>query len=164
MALAQDASESAIRLNKATAQTWLVFLASATERFFVPENRAGFLSDFMVRFEFTRSAFVKSAIAEDLFSKDAPHLQSMAQERFLFRALRTYDDRATSRVADVSSVVLRDMVLWAFMFVMAPNGRYLGEPDDAHSILFSLLKAPDDGLKGASLEVLADHLGWGASI
>lgn len=88
------------QLNKATAQSWLVFLA-------VANTSANFT------FEAPRIAQFLSNFEE---ARQEQSMQSNDDKVNRLRTLlfRAYEDRSTSRVADVLSVQVRDFVLWSF--------------------------------------------------
>ncbi|MDQ0035438.1 hypothetical protein J2W30_003203 [Variovorax boronicumulans] len=93
------------RLNKATLYSWLVFLTrSVLNEESDAKIHPNLLAEFMSYFE---DAFLFSSAFGDFPSKNESNSKILAD--WLFRA---YEDRSTSRVADVSSVVLRDVVIW----------------------------------------------------
>lgn len=97
-----------VRLNKATAQSWLLFVASAIQE--CGQLLTGpMIGDFMYRFECDRTA--SSLGFSDLTEGE---VLSDSQLSAIFGA---YDDRSTSRVADVSSVQIRDLALWISFIV-----------------------------------------------
>lgn len=79
------------KLNKATLYSWLIFLSR------IPSNAENQAQFFLPRFESQR---LKSASYEDSHSSPRPD-----------PILSVYADRATSRVSDVNSVILRDLAL-----------------------------------------------------
>ena len=94
-----------VRLNKATLHTWLVFLGS--HRWKRPPA-AAHVADFIARFERARLA-VRGSISAPGRSAN---VEALLDERSRTRALIIFNDRASSRVADVSSIVMRDAVTW----------------------------------------------------
>ncbi|MDR5769726.1 DUF262 domain-containing protein [Caballeronia sp. LZ028] len=98
------------KFNKATLYSWLVFIARALSSGAIQAGDAHTVSDFLTAF---------SNIAEDS-TKSPPH-STYPQ---LPALMKVYEDRATSRVADVSSIVIRDLVIWtAFADVIARADR-----------------------------------------
>lgn len=88
-----------VQLNKATVYTWFVFVIRA-HRDLVTEISADDLGSFMAWFEDRKASSSLSFLDED---------EDITLDQSLFRI---YVDRSTSRVADVSSVVLRDAIIW----------------------------------------------------
>lgn len=97
-----------VRLNKATAYSWLLFVARAIYRD-VPLDD---LNEFFAWVEITRA------------NRKQPHsppsrVVGADVELLLFPVL---NDRAAARVNDVSSVLLRDAILWALLAFTHPGG------------------------------------------
>jgi Protein of unknown function DUF262 len=90
----QALDDPSVRLNKATAYSWLVFVARAHYL----EEPLPELDEFLLRTEVTRSRLKNS---------DADH-SGLAQGLLI----AVLNDRATARVNDVASVLLRDAALW----------------------------------------------------
>jgi hypothetical protein len=88
------------RFNKATIYSWVIFVARAMNRLSGEVFNTVSLARFLHYFEEKRALF--SALGLQGTMAGLP-------EEWLFT---TYQDRSTSRVADVSSVVLRDVVIW----------------------------------------------------
>lgn len=90
-----NATQERVRFNKATLFSWLVFC------FWRPRIGGQVLPlELLARFEADRNA-LKRGYEGDLFDPDDPILGAVA----------LYDDRASYRVTDVSSVLARDLVL-----------------------------------------------------
>lgn len=89
------------RLNKATAHSWLCFNARAIARSI---NVTMSLSDFMLQVELVRLA-LRNAIVHGGSADIVP-------SSFDRNLLLVLNDRATARVNDASSVLLRDACLW----------------------------------------------------
>lgn len=146
------------KLNKATAQSWLTFLAVCG--FYAPnflrENAA---AEFFLLFEEARHLAIKAdkERQSNIFSV------RLGRE-FATNALYAYESRSTARVADVSSVVIRDLTIWLFFLVFAEE-RHLDLP--AMSLEKTKLKAfvkKASSVQYASLEWLADDLDWGTRL
>lgn len=104
------------KFNKATAQTWLVFIATALQELggkLSPEMMGDFITDF--------SALKAGRGTDAGYGAWVKHpmLSDRSQNAFSI-----YEDRATSRVLDVTSVVLRDYVIW---FLFARFLKYKGK-------------------------------------
>jgi hypothetical protein len=90
------------RFNKATLYSWIVFLVRNINGRVVHPIAADDLAEFLAFFEDQR---LLGSLGLGATKKEVAGLDL----EWLFQ---TYDDRATSRVADVSSVILRDVVIW----------------------------------------------------
>lgn len=90
------------RFNKATLYSWIIFVVRCGDGQFAEPIPAARLADFLAFFEDHRLLGSPGLEANE---KEVAGLD-------LVWLLQTYDDRATSRVADVSSVILRDIVIW----------------------------------------------------
>jgi len=130
-----------IRLNKATALTWLVFAARVSRH--AKNSQPKPFADFLCQFEIRRAR------------RDQSEAESWSA-----KALSIYDDRASARVGDVSSVVLRDFVLWLHFveFVRNEKKTNIFDPFGASEYSFDALSKAESG---ADIEALADSLNWG---
>jgi len=145
--------EGSVKLNKASTLSWLVFISSYLE-FFDTEKM---LQEFFVIFEEVR--------------REASNHESWVRfprgiaKGVISRILAVYQDRSTSRVADTSSVILRDMCLWSLFVVYFPstkerNARW---EDLYHSICHLATAAPTD-VTEKRLEEISTNLAWGQSL
>lgn len=107
------------KLNKATFFSWLLFFARMTAT-----GDVSSVCDFFLHFETVRSRLilVRSQDSTIGYSLPGPLVDLMA----------AYSDRASARVADVSSVLLRDFALWASWHSFRPNGSGCTDPAYAH--------------------------------
>ena len=87
------------KLNKATTLSWLAFFTRAES---IGETQA--FADFFLHFEFVRQGIYEHADNSSQYKSNANEVS--------VQLLLIYNDRATARVADVSSVLLRDFILW----------------------------------------------------
>ena len=160
MGVAQKITAGGIRLNKATAQSWIVFLATVPRSFDYSLSEHYVFAEFMARFEMRRSSLDVDMYRGDIaFQLDVDY--KYQSRGILQRALYEYEDRATSRVADISSVVLRDFVLWVFLLSGELSPKLF--PSDGKKQ--QLAHAIDAGfLVTHSLEELADELAWGTPL
>lgn len=96
---------SRVKFNKATLLSWLLFISRNADRVFDSD----ILGEFIYNFEYSRFLNKKQLMESNLdFIMGSP-ANHIANE---FPGLLTiFNDRATSRVADASSVVLRDVIL-----------------------------------------------------
>jgi hypothetical protein len=93
-----------LHFNKATVYSWFVFIARALERLdrrSAFEQLPGVFGDFVTQFSIATSTIFADSTQESLW-----------QDRVDRQLLLFYQGRATSRVADVSSVVIRDLITW----------------------------------------------------
>jgi hypothetical protein len=95
-----------LRLNKASFHSWILFVDNLIEHNISTDT----LADFIEEFETSRNNEEL-----DLFS----HPKFKATSHGLEQAQQIFTDRSTSRVADVSSVLLRDIVLHGLFFVFS---------------------------------------------
>ncbi len=116
-----------VKFNKATLFTWLVFCAQVDT-----QHRA--LPEFLVaEFERFRAA-VKSG-----------HVLALSPEGKLAAAINIYNDRASYRVADTQSVLLRDLILNIYAAVLAPSPSPMDR--DLSSLASRLPAAEDSALE-----------------
>jgi hypothetical protein len=94
------------RFNKATLFTWLVF----STYFVRSAGKPAFVANFIWDFENqrTKSVHTMAEFRQSLATK----LPSVTERSLL----RIFSDRSSSRVSDVSSVILRDLIVWIFFF------------------------------------------------
>lgn len=133
------------RFNKATLYSWLIFIIRANSR---AEFDARVLADFMHFFE-DESVNVELGLSS----------VKVLPERTLEWIYRTYLDRSTSRVADVSSVVLRDYALWTLYAVFRARSGISLEESLPHPVRVLL-----DTVGNVEAEMLAKQLAdasWG---
>jgi hypothetical protein len=95
-----------VRFNKATFFTWLIFTSYFAKANESPQSVAEYIS----KFEEQRA---RSAQSLTDFKRAPLTKLPPPSERSL---LRTFTDRSSSRVSDVSSVIFRDLILWIFFY------------------------------------------------
>lgn len=140
------------QLNKATAQSWLIFLA-------VAKKTAGTSLDALRVAKFF-SGFEKSRQEHPLSQSDAAN----KVHRLRALLLRVYEDRSTSRVADVLSVQIRDFVLWSFFAAdVGDDFPQLIHCQNARDACNFLLQN-DDLDSGAAIEKWVATAGWGDAL
>lgn len=95
------------KFNKATLFSWLCFIAQ------LHSNRIGISSKILGRyisfFEYNRVS-LKTINMQNKLNMYKYEMSSFDEE-----LLRIFNDRASSRVADTTSVIARDIVLWYFL-------------------------------------------------
>jgi len=145
-----------LHFNKATLYSWFVFLVRASARFdtrgalsILPETFALFLKYFSEQLD---SVFKRSTQQKTLWDTNLDQ-----------RLLSFYESRATSRVADVSSVLIRDVVAWLYFaeFLRSGLASKGGRIEDAlgreltlvrriHEELSPLSRVGEDGIEPAT--------------
>lgn len=141
---------SASKLNKATISSWLVFIYRALE----DDIDLNSVYDFYGKFETLRETHEHS-IDKDL-------IPSGITQMFLVKTMQVYQDRASSRVADISSVILRDVILWGLYAVLNPQEIELNISLLDLSSSFYYLNSQRDSIFGeASLSKVTRDLRWG---
>lgn len=141
---------SASKLNKATISSWLVFIYRALE----DDIDLNSVYDFYGKFETLRETHEHS-IDKDL-------IPGGITQMFLVKTMQVYQDRASSRVADISSVILRDVILWGLYAVLNPQEIELNISLLDLSSSFYYLNSQRDSIFGeASLSKVTRDLRWG---
>lgn len=134
------------KFNKATLYSWLVFIARGLSSGAFEGNAVDSVAEFLVDF---------STLGAE---------SATSQPRLTYRQLPSlitvYEDRATSRVADVSSIVIRDLVIWtAFVDLATRAGRTNIFLDSLRSVIDRVLKP--DVFEPDTLARQALESGWG---
>lgn len=145
-----------LRLNKATAQSWLTFLAVLIH--YAPGlSDPNLIANFIFAFEEQREVSVKGK-----GNKMHGGRFDLMGRKFVENALYEYESRSTARVADVSSVVIRDLAIWAFFLSFVVNEK-LDVPlmSESKIKLKAMVKDQWRLEQYASIEWLADELKWG---
>ena len=130
---------SRIKFNKGTLQTWLVYC------FWAPEVTGDLPESLLARFESERT-FLKSGEGETV----------LPEHRRLLEVVGLYEDRASYRVTDVSSVLARDVAIHLFssFFFNTPGSRGSaellreishGSSRSTQSLIFDFLEESDWG-------------------
>jgi hypothetical protein len=141
-----------VKFSKASIYSWLVFAVRANAAELVPiDSIPFFISDF-------------ESARQRVFGEVHNHrLFNISSNRQYAQLLDIFTDRCSSRSAESSSVVLRDLVLWIFYAVATDHHKY----NKGRSSLFESISAIVDLLeqyKFVSEDVLletAEALGWG---
>jgi len=154
---ARSLMNSGPKLNKATAQSWLIFLSSIIRN--ISAVPAELLASFIDEFELARAAAVGSRLSV------IPPLHEISEKFGDFSVLslmRVYEDRSTSRVADTTSVILRDFVLWFSFFAYCAAHRYVpGHAQNQWDRIAVLFSSPCELESERDVEELAVNLVWG---
>lgn len=91
------------RLNKATLYSWFIFLCRYNS---IYSDEEEIMNEFFDKFE---------TIKERNNDLDSPELVPKGlTKKFVIDLINIFLDRASSRVSDISSVKLRDLVIWSF--------------------------------------------------
>lgn len=155
--LRPDASENDefLILNKATFHSYLCFIARVQQQVAVPIPTVF-------------RTFVEAFDSARRFAKEGdPTLFEVAtiSRRTTASLLAVFNDRATSRVSDVSSVLLRDVVLWMCWKAMAqstPATSSLGLLPSVAARMDSLLSRDD--ISESDLLEFIDDSSWGVEL
>jgi hypothetical protein len=145
--------KSASKLNKATISSWLIFIYRALQE----ELDLNTILDFYGRFEYLRENH------EDVIRKDS--IPSGITHSFLMKVMQIYQDRASSRVADTSSVILRDAILWGMYASFNPKDIETTTPLlELHAQFHYLSSRNDHGFSEANLSKATRDLRWGDAL
>lgn len=136
-----EAAGSRVKFNKGTLQTWLTYCHWA------PALTGPLPSELLARFESDRS----------LVKRGAPLADGPARHA-LGNVLRLYDDRASYRVTDVSSVLTRDLAIHIYSHAVFDTTAVHGAD--------ALLGAMEDDSEAAtaSFNEYLDSAQWGSSM
>lgn len=142
--------ESSVKLNKASALSWLVFL-------YVYIKKGGGEKRLINFFRYFEG--LKSGSKIKLDDEDVP---SGFSREFLRKMLAVYLDRSSARVADVSSVILRDVSLWGF-FVINNHESISGSKKlkRLYESIHHLATLKPSSVTEANFEQVAIDVGWG---
>ncbi|CAM3599943.1 DUF262 domain-containing protein [Pseudoalteromonas maricaloris] len=141
------------KLNKASALSWLVFIYRFSNSFSSDED----LKEFFIRFE-----SIKREISE---SSELTVLPKGINSGVVKKLLDVYLDRVGSRVADTSSVVLRDISLWSIFTAYFPS--VIEKNTEYSSLLGSihhLATLPPATITEKKFEEIAGSLDWGQAL
>lgn len=134
------------KFNKATLYSWLVFVVRGTMLEVFDRSDSRYIGEFLTYFYLLGIESSQESGAFDL--------------SFASSLIPIYDDRATSRVADVSSILLRDFIIWRAFVEFARKTRFCSvglqaveRPIDA--ILSRKFTEPD------ALSKTIQSFGWG---
>lgn len=130
-----NGSDSRLKFNKGTLQTWLTYC------YWVPGAGGALPSQLLATFERERSS-VKRGDASG----------ASATSRAVAEVLRLYDDRASYRVTDVSSVLIRDLSIYLFSQIVYNTPPRKGTDE----LVWDMERSPD-----AIQVLLTDYLSRG---
>ncbi|WP_082223537.1 DUF262 domain-containing protein [Pseudomonas sp. RIT-PI-a] len=138
------------KLNKATISSWLIFIYRAIRIGLKPYTVVEFFS----QFEYLRENH------EYVIQKDS--IPTGMTHAFLLKVMQIYQDRASSRVADTSSVIFRDMILWGMYVSFYPEEIWQDKSLlELHKNFYYLNSKHDQGISEGSLSKVARDLRWG---
>ncbi len=142
-----------IKLNKASALSWLIFIYSYSNSFDSEET----LNEFFEIFERIRK--------ETTETDELTILPKGINKGLVKKILAVYHDRSGSRVADTSSVILRDLSLWSLFtvyFPMAIDGN--SKCSDLYDSIHHLATISPTSITEKNLEEIANNLAWGQEL
>jgi Protein of unknown function DUF262 len=153
MSIIRNNSDIKIKFNKATLYSWLLFIIRANDEL-GPEFDGIVLSAFIRQFELMRDGV--------LATKGDHQLQKIWTS-----LVRIYNDRSTSRVGNVSSVIFRDLVLWiAYLGLgfepkapVKPNSQVERLKDSIE--VLNITSNQDIRFGEGFLETIGEHAHWG---
>ena len=141
------------KLNKATISSWLIFIYRALNEGVDLDS----VLDFYGQFETLRENH-ENNIDKELIPNGITHT-------FLVKTIQVYQDRASSRVADTSSVILRDMILWGTYTLLHPAATIANAQfSTLNSQLHYLSSQKEINFSETSLSQAARDLRWGDSL
>lgn len=151
-----------IRFNKATLHTLLLMLTYAKPN--LHPNEVSALATFVIEFERARAA-VKPGTGPLSQIKLLRNVSFFKQETRWVGLLHIYNDRAASRVSDVSSVILRDAAIWIFA-ALFPDQLPLSEQQLTRAKALSQIVLSTEGFVPAeeSLTGAIEAVEWGESL
>lgn len=138
-----------LKLNKATALTWLVFFSRDNGN-----SDIDLLSRYFLHFELLRQGAIQNDIGSSF-------------ERSISDALLVvYNDRATARVADVSSVLIRDIVIWhSWLEFSLENTQITSVQDISRTVsLYDVLENVSSNQIDEEILNFVELTGWGSEI
>lgn len=130
-----------IKFNKATLFSWMCFLIVIYRQTAI-ELPTKLLGNFINKFEISRESFKKSSSPIQLEYYTFPN----DNYDFMDDLLSLFNDRASARVNDVSSVITRDFIIWLFFYF------YIGNTKDNYLIDKYRLNTINDALSELSTE------------
>lgn len=131
--------QNELRPNKATLHSWLCLGAQLYTSRSLPKSLQEFLPQVIIELE--RARWEKGS-----FHSEAPR-----------KVIAAFQNRSTARVADVSSVILRDLVIWMFLARICDvhGSKKLALASSAWGIVET-----SEDLEGSLLAFASEH-GWG---
>ncbi|MFP3679234.1 DUF262 domain-containing protein [Pseudomonas sp. SIMBA_041] len=138
------------KLNKATISSWLIFIYKSIDLGLGTET----IYEFFDRFENVREDH-EVVIVQDF-------IPSGITQDFLVKTFQVYQDRASSRVADTSSVILRDLILWGmYSLYFSEEVEEFVAYGDVNSIFHYLSSQKSVVYNESSLAKVSRDLSWG---
>lgn len=140
------------KLNKATLYSWLIFISR-----FDADRNVHRLIDYFNAFEKTKETIQSRKLI--------PYIPNTFTSQFITSLVNVYNDRSSSRVADISSVKLRDFILWSLFIVLNKEDISSNNSDNKYiRILSHLNNSKSEGITEQDLlDVIAD-LSWGETL
>lgn len=135
------------KLNKSTLYSWLFFICTSRVKKSISKEE---ISTFFTYFETIKTSENQIIVPSKMTKKTVSSL------------LNVFNDRASSRVADISSVKLRDMILWA-VFSTTPNSYNLNskEINQVRDSLYYLSSGDFQDFE-KELNSVIKHMNWGS--
>ncbi|WP_462177490.1 GmrSD restriction endonuclease domain-containing protein [Pseudoalteromonas gelatinilytica] len=150
-----------VKLNKATTLSWLIFIHSYSESF---DNEL-YLTEFFSRFETLKKTSFDN-IDYGLIPERLSHglIPERLNKSLVKKIISIYLDRSSSRVADTSSVVLRDMSLWSLFLTYNPNIQKPAKLNALYDSIHHLATLPPSAVSESNFEQISSSLSWGSKL
>ncbi|WP_417509426.1 DUF262 domain-containing protein [Methylophaga sp.] len=149
-----DGATEDVKLNKASTLSWLLFIDRFIKWF--PEDDEDLVSFF--------SNFENQKKGLESFNSKVGDSENKSNE-FVKRIFDFYIDRSSSRVADTSSVILRDLTSW-IIFVLwgAGDKSDVTQLDRLQRGLVDLYNEESSNINEKNIELIGSYLEWGAEL
>lgn len=147
-----SSTDAPVKLNKASTLSWMIFIC-----YYQGEYRDK--QPLLTFFKYFESIKKESNISGDISS-----VPRRLNKGLIKKILEVYQDRSSSRVADTSSVVLRDISLWSIFIVIFSNNTSNPLLLSLHRSIHHLATIPPADITEKNLEEIASHLNWGQYI
>ncbi|MDQ8918540.1 hypothetical protein RFH39_09745 [Acinetobacter baumannii] len=134
-------SADKIRLNKATTLSWMIFIYVYMKK----EMNIKFLEEFFYEFE-----SLKGIKEQKIYTIQDNYKYELINDYLI----GIYLDRASARVADTMSVILRDFVLWSVFYLLIGL-------DNNNELIFTLNNLKNKKNDDSVLESLVLEMNWG---
>jgi Protein of unknown function DUF262 len=144
--------QTQLRLSRATLHSWLLFILR-NKNIEIPE-----LCEFLQIFETYRSDYDRG-ISPDLVSRYA----NSGNIDLLISSSHVFNDRASSRVNDASSVIVRDLVLWIHWIFGYKDPSDFRKNETTQLLVNSIENMESLGrISDFELDIIIDYTDWGA--
>lgn len=155
MANSRPFVQKEVRFNKATLFSWLWFVKEI-QKIDVPAITPKLVGSYIGYFETSKEHFLSAEREND--SPVTVGYKSTLPPQLMGQLIYVYNDRSTARVADVASVVYRDIVTWIlFAAFLVSTAKPLQSKDERLNVLLSLLD-DTERLRYMSVDALIEDI------